>query len=125
LIVKIIFNEHRRACTLQQNFATGRYFTKIDLNTPRCLNRAILRSGLRTQSSFTRVQPILANPSLKIPYRVIVKESISITYDVNEHVYSSSSFEPDFELCSVSVIPLQHRSCPVCMSFVRLGHQNG
>jgi len=28
-------------------------------------------------------------------------------------------------LCYVSVIPLQHRSCSVCMSFVRLGHHNG
>jgi len=27
-------------------------------------------------------------------------------------------------ICSVSVIPLQHRSCSVCMSFVRLGHHN-
>jgi len=27
-------------------------------------------------------------------------------------------------LCSVSVIPLQHRSCSVCMSFVRLGYSN-
>jgi len=36
-----------------------------------------------------------------------------------------SSFEPDVVLCSVSVIPLQHRSCSVCMSFVRLGHHNG
>jgi len=25
----------------------------------------------------------------------------------------------------LSVIPLQHRSCSVCMSFVRLGHHNG
>jgi len=35
------------------------------------------------------------------------------------------SFEPDVVLCSVSVIPLQHRSSFVCMSFVRLGHHNG
>jgi len=25
----------------------------------------------------------------------------------------------------VSVIPLQHRSCSVCLSFIRLGHHNG
>jgi len=31
----------------------------------------------------------------------------------------SSSFELDV-VCLVSVIPLQHRSCSVCMSFVRL-----
>jgi len=37
---------------------------------------------------------------------------------------SSSSFELDVAICSVSVIPLQHRSCSVCMSFVRLGHHN-
>jgi len=35
------------------------------------------------------------------------------------------SFDIDVVLCSVSVIPLQHRSCSVCMSFVRLGHHNG
>jgi len=29
----------------------------------------------------------------------------------------------DVVLCSVSVIPLQHRSCSVCMSFVRLDYQ--
>jgi len=34
-----------------------------------------------------------------------------------------ASFEPNVE-CSVSVIPLQHRSCSVCISFVRLGHHN-
>jgi len=39
--------------------------------------------------------------------------------------FSSSSFEPDVVLSSVSVIPIQHRSCSVCMSFVRLGHNNG
>jgi len=38
---------------------------------------------------------------------------------------SHFSFEPDVVLCSVSVIPLQHRSCSVCMSFVRLCHHNG
>jgi len=36
-----------------------------------------------------------------------------------------SSFELDVVLCSVSIIPLQHRGCSICMSFVRLGHQNG
>jgi len=36
----------------------------------------------------------------------------------------STSFEPDVALCSVSAISLQHRSCSVCMSFVRLGHHN-
>jgi len=36
----------------------------------------------------------------------------------------SSSFESDV-VCSMSVIPLQYRSCSICMSFVRLGHQNG
>jgi len=30
-----------------------------------------------------------------------------------------------YVLCSVSVIPLQHRSCSVCMSFVRLGYHKG
>jgi len=34
---------------------------------------------------------------------------------------SYSSFEPDV-VCSASVTPLQHRSCSVCVSFVRLGH---
>jgi len=38
---------------------------------------------------------------------------------------ASFSFELDIVLCSASVIPLQHRSCSVCMSFVRLGHHNG
>jgi len=33
--------------------------------------------------------------------------------------------EPDVVLCSVSVIPLQIRSCSVCMSFVKLGNHNG
>jgi len=37
---------------------------------------------------------------------------------------SFSLFEPDVVLCSASVTPLQHRSCFVCMSFVRLGHYN-
>jgi len=37
----------------------------------------------------------------------------------------SYSFELDVVLCSVSVIPLQHRICSVCMSFDRLGHHNG
>jgi len=37
---------------------------------------------------------------------------------------SFSSFEPDV-VCSMSVIPLQHISCALCMSFVRLGHHNG
>jgi len=45
-----------------------------------------------------------------------------------------ASFEPDVvclsypvsvTLCSVSVIPFQHSSCSICMSFVRLGHHNG
>jgi len=36
-----------------------------------------------------------------------------------------TSFEPDVVLCFVSVIPFQHRSCSVCESFVRLGHNNG
>jgi len=31
---------------------------------------------------------------------------------------SSSLFEPNVVLYSLSVIPLQHRSCSVCMSFV-------
>jgi len=34
-----------------------------------------------------------------------------------------SSFESEV-VSSVSVIPLQHKSCSVCMSFVRLGHHN-
>jgi len=34
-------------------------------------------------------------------------------------------FELDVILCSVSVIPLQHRRCSVCISFVRLGYHNG
>jgi len=34
---------------------------------------------------------------------------------------SSSSFELDVVLCSVSVIPLQHRSCSICMSFRQAG----
>jgi len=38
---------------------------------------------------------------------------------------NSSSFELDVILCSVSVIPLQHRNCSVCMFFVGLGHHNG
>jgi len=38
--------------------------------------------------------------------------------------FISFSFEPDIA-CSVSVIPLQCRSCSVCMSFVKLGHHNG
>jgi len=37
----------------------------------------------------------------------------------------SSSFERDVVLRSVSVTPLQHRSCSVCRSFVRLGQHNG
>jgi len=37
-------------------------------------------------------------------------------------IISLSSFEPDLVLCSMSVIPLQHRTCSVCMFFVRLGH---
>jgi len=37
----------------------------------------------------------------------------------------SSSFELDVVLYSVSVISLQHKSCSVYMSFVRLGHHNG
>jgi len=37
---------------------------------------------------------------------------------------SSSSFGPDV-VCSVSVIPLQHKSSSVCMSFVRLGPTTG
>jgi len=37
----------------------------------------------------------------------------------------SSSFKPDVALCSMPVFPLQHRSCSVCMSYVRLGHHNG
>jgi len=37
---------------------------------------------------------------------------------------SSSLFEPDVA-CFLFVIPLQRRSCYVCMSFVRLGHHNG
>jgi len=37
---------------------------------------------------------------------------------------SSPSFEPDV-VCYVSVIPLQRRSCSVCMPFVRLGQYNG
>jgi len=36
----------------------------------------------------------------------------------NSKELSSSSFELDVELCSVSVIPLQHKSCSVCLSFV-------
>jgi len=36
-----------------------------------------------------------------------------------------ASFERDDALCTVTVIPLQHRSCSVCMFFVRLGHHNG
>jgi len=39
-------------------------------------------------------------------------------------VMSTTSFESDVVLCSVSVIPLLHRSCSVCMSLVRLGHHN-
>jgi len=42
----------------------------------------------------------------------------------NITVVASYSFEADV-VCSVSVIPLQHRSCSVCMSFVRLGYHNG
>jgi len=38
---------------------------------------------------------------------------------------SSCSFKLDVALCSVWVIPLQHKSWSVCMSFVRLGHHNG
>jgi len=34
-------------------------------------------------------------------------------------------FELDVSLCCVSVIPFQHRSRSVCMSFVRLGYHNG
>jgi len=41
-----------------------------------------------------------------------------------EHEWSSL-FKLDVVQCSVSVIPLQHRSCSVCMSFVRIGHHNG
>jgi len=37
---------------------------------------------------------------------------------------SSSSFEPDV-VCSVSVVPLQHKSRSVCTLFVRLGYYNG
>jgi len=36
-----------------------------------------------------------------------------------------SLFEPGVVLYSVSVIPFQHRSYSVCMSFVRLGDHNG
>jgi len=36
----------------------------------------------------------------------------------------TTSFEPDIALCSVSVIPLQHKSCSVCMYFVGLSHHN-
>jgi len=37
-------------------------------------------------------------------------------------LHTATSFEPVVVLCSVSVIPLQHRSCK---SFVRPGHHNG
>jgi len=32
---------------------------------------------------------------------------------------TTALFEQDVVLCSVSVIPLQHRNCSVCMSFVK------
>jgi len=35
--------------------------------------------------------------------------------------YTTTSFEPDVVLCSVSVIPLQHICCFVYMFFVRAG----
>jgi len=35
-----------------------------------------------------------------------------------------TSFEQDV-LYSLIVIPLQHRNCSVCLSFVKLGHHNG
>jgi len=35
------------------------------------------------------------------------------------------SFVESDVVCSVFILPLQHRSCFVCMSFVGLGHHNG
>jgi len=49
---------------------------------------------------------------------------MSDNYLIKSKLLYSFSFEPDV-VCSVSVIPLQHKSCSVCMSFVRLGHHNG
>jgi len=55
--------------------------------------------------------------SINMNYSMMVHASVleKINFCLN---ILSSSFEPDV-LCSVSVITLQHRSCSVCMSFVR------
>jgi len=59
-------------------------------------------------------------------YRKIAKitQRCPTLVSMEEHC-CSSSFELDVLLCFVSVIPLQHRSCSVCISFVSLGHHNG
>jgi len=44
---------------------------------------------------------------------------------INVMLVKNASFEQDVLQCSVTVILLQHRSCSVSMSFVRLGHHNG
>jgi len=47
--------------------------------------------------------------------------------DLWKHYYEEVkrvTFSFERNVCSVSVIPLQHRSCSVCMSFVRLGHHH-
>jgi len=51
--------------------------------------------------------------------------ALTISAICGQQIYASSSFELDIVLCSVPIIPLQHRSCSVCMSFVSLGHHNG
>jgi len=53
---------------------------------------------------------------------VVILSCFSIDY---LQTFSSSSFEFNVVLCSVSVLPLQHRCCSVCMSFVKLGRHNG
>jgi len=63
---------------------------------------------------------------IKVTYqRSRANEHLRVQDLANVMTASSSSFELDVVLYTVPVIPLQHRSCSVCMSFVKLGHHNG
>jgi len=88
---------------------------------------AVLSNALRyfPPLSFHESPHLLLYPS---PFYHKLYEAFSflqfLSLSLNHLVYSSS-FELDVLLCSVTVIPIQHRSCFVCMSFVKLGHHNG
>jgi len=61
-------------------------------------------------------------------YVVDLPMLLKLKFATHPHALSGfliTSFELDVLLCSVSVTPIQHRSCSVCMTFVRLGHHNG